>query len=308
MSQRIEKSALTVGSGFFPLSRFSFRGCQVVLAKFGSVHCMNERVATIICCPLCHGALRFERSQMRCDACGAVYRIHTEVPVFVQEPLVVVSSDHRSNPIGADFEVILREGNEFVLHIGAGATAQKYPNCIELDRKIFRHTDVVSDAHALPFRDDTFDRVFAFNVFEHLGDPKKAAGEILRVLKPGGAVALHTAFLQALHEEPRHFYNATEFGARAWFDKFEIESCRVSANFGPGVMLAFLMSSVIETLRQCGVSQLIIRETTVGEWADFWAGKTAPPPGFEVLQNLPQTAQGKIAAGFELIARKPIAE
>ena len=110
MSQPIEKSALTVGSGFFPLSRFSFRGCQVVLAKFGSVHCMNERVATIICCPLCHGALRFERSQMRCDSCGAIYRIQTDVPVFVQEPLVVVSSDHRSNPIGADFEVILRDG------------------------------------------------------------------------------------------------------------------------------------------------------------------------------------------------------
>jgi len=36
---------------------------------------------------------------------------------------------------------------------------------------------VVGDAHALPFRDNTFDRVFAF-VFEHLRDPKKAAGEI----------------------------------------------------------------------------------------------------------------------------------
>ena len=69
------------------------------------------------------------------------------------------------------------------------------------------------------------------------------------------------------------------------------------------------MSSVMDTLRQGGVSgreQLIVRETKVGEWADFWTAKTAPPPGFEVLQNLPQTAQGKIAAGFELIARKPI--
>jgi uncharacterized protein YbaR (Trm112 family) len=280
-------------------------------AKFGSIYCMNERVTSVICCPLCHGALRFKRQQMHCERCGAAYRIQTEVPVFVQEPLSVVSSDHRSNPIGPDFEVILHQGNEFVLHIGAGATAEKYPNCIELERNIFRHTDVVGDAHALPFRDNAFDRVFAFNVFEHLDDPKKAAAEILRVLKPGGAVALHTAFLQALHEEPRHFYNATEFGVRAWFDKFEIESCRVSPNFGPAVMLAFLMSSVIDTLRQSGVSgreQLIVRETTVGDWADFWTAKTAPPAGFEVLQNLPQTAQGKIAAGFELIARKPIEE
>jgi hypothetical protein len=105
---------------------------------------MNERVASVICCPLCHGALRFKRQQMRCERCGAVYQIQTDVPVFVQEPLAVVSSDHRSNPIGSDFEVILREGNEFVLHIGAGATAEKYSNCIELERKIFRHTDVVA--------------------------------------------------------------------------------------------------------------------------------------------------------------------
>ena len=49
-------------------------------------------------------------SKCVCEACGAAYRIQTEVPVFVQEPPVVVSPDHRSNPIGADFEVILRDG------------------------------------------------------------------------------------------------------------------------------------------------------------------------------------------------------
>lgn len=39
-------------------------------------------------------------------------------------------------------------------------------------RKILRHTDVVSDAHHLPFSDDVFDRIFAFNVPAHLRDPK----------------------------------------------------------------------------------------------------------------------------------------
>jgi hypothetical protein len=49
-----------------------------------------------------------------------------------------------------------------------------------------------------------------------------------------------------------------------------------------------------------------VQETTLGEWADFWAGKTGPPDGFETLQKLPQSSQKKIAAGFELIGRKPI--
>ena len=189
-------------------------------------------------------------------------------------------------------------------------TAERYPNCIEFEHKVFRHTDVVGDAHHLPFRDGVFDRVFAFNVFEHLADPKTAAQEIYRVLKPGGGVAIHTAFLQGLHEEPNHFYNATEYGVRRWFAPFEIEDCRVSGNFGPGVMLAFLMSHVLESARLGEVSskeQSLISESKIGEWAEFWDKRGKPPPAFNALQSLPQSMQKRIAAGFELLARKPLA-
>jgi SAM-dependent methyltransferase len=234
--------------------------------------------------------------------------MQNDLPVFVQEDVVAVSSDHASNPIGGDFEAILRKGDELILHIGAGATAQKHPNCVEFEHKIFKHTDVVGDAHPLPFRDGSFDRIFAFNVFEHLREPARAAAEIVRVLKPGGMVAIHTDFLQALHEEPAHFYNTTEYGLRQWFADFEIEKLSVTPNFSPGFMLAYLMSSVLNVLRESGVAwpeQAIVQKTTLGEWADFWAGKTEPPNGFDTLQNLPQAAQKKIAAGFELIVRKP---
>jgi SAM-dependent methyltransferase len=270
---------------------------------------MNENVANVICCPACHGPLRSGRRQLQCEACGITYPVQNEVPIFIQEDVVAVAPDHLSNPIGAEFEAMLREGNEFILHIGAGATAQKYPNCVEFEHKIFKHTDVVGDAHHLPFRDASFDRVFAFNVFEHLRQPARAAAEIARVLKPKGSVAIHSAFLQAVHEEPAHFYNTTEYGLREWFADFEIEKLSVSPNFSPGVMLAYLMSSVLTVMQESGVpwrEQTIVRETTLGEWADFWAGKTGPPDGFEMLQKLPQSAQKKIAAGFELIGRKPI--
>ncbi len=192
--------------------------------------------------------------QLQCEGCGITYRIQNEVPIFIQENVVAVASDHLSNPIGADFEAILRKGNEFILHIGAGATAQKYPNCIEFEHKIFKHTDVVGDAHHLPFRDASFDRVFAFNVFEHLREPARAAAEIARVLKPTGAVAIHTAFLQAVHEEPAHFYNTTEYGLREWFADFEIEKLSVSPNFSPGMMLAYLMSSVLTVMQESGAA------------------------------------------------------
>jgi len=270
---------------------------------------MNENVANVICCPACHGALRAGRRELQCEGCGITYRIQNDVPIFIREDVVAVAPDHLSNPIGAEFEAILRKGDEFILHIGAGATAQKYPNCVEFEHKIFKHTDVVGDAHHLPFRDASFDRVFAFNVFEHLREPARAAAEIARVLKPTGAIAIHTAFLQAVHEEPAHFYNTTEYGLREWFADFEIEKLSVSPNFSPGMMLAYLMSSVLAVMQESGVpwrEQGIVQGTTLGEWADFWAGKTGPPDGFETLRKLPQSSQKKIAAGFELIGRKPI--
>ena len=270
---------------------------------------LAPRLTSILACPQCGSPLQHGASTFQCDKCSSEFRMEQGVPIFVAEE-VEIAREHTSNPIGAEFEQILRQGSDFVLNIGAGGTAERYPNCIEFEHKIFRHTDVVGDAHHLPFRDATFDRVFAFNVFEHLADPKAAAQEIHRVLKPGGEVAIHTAFLQGLHEGPNHFYNATEYGVRRWFASFEIDDCRVSGNFGPGMMLAFLMSQVLESARVGGVSskeQGLIGESKIGEWARFWNKRDEPPPAFNALQSLPQPIQKRIAGGFELLARKPLA-
>jgi SAM-dependent methyltransferase len=45
------------------------------------------------------------------------------------------------------------------------------------------------DALDLPFPDDTFDRIIASEVLEHVPDDQRALDEILRVLKPGGTLA-----------------------------------------------------------------------------------------------------------------------
>jgi len=270
---------------------------------------MNPSWASIICCPACRGDLQFEPDQLGCRRCLIHYRIQNHVPVFLSDEATIVSLDHQSNPIGGDYEAMLRAGHEFILHIGAGATVSKYSNCIEFEHKIFRNTDVVGDAHALPFRDNVFDRVFAFNVFEHLRTPRQAATEILRVLKPTGSVAIHTAFLQPLHEAPAHFFNATEFGVRDWFSGFEIEKCNVSDNFGPGVMLAFLLSVVRQSLRESQTSphdEARVMNTTLGQWAEFWDNRAGgAPDSFDILQRLPQQQQKRVAAGFELLAHKP---
>src|SRR5262245_12740608 len=266
-----------------------------------------QRLTSILACPRCGSCLQISGSPIQCGKCQAEFRVDQGVPIFVDEE-VEVARERTSNPIGPEFEQILRQGSDFVLNIGAGGTAERYPNCIEFEHKIFRYTDVVGDAHHLPFRDSIFDLVFAFNVFEHLADPKAAAHEIHRVLRPGGHVIIHTAFLQSLHEEPDHFYNATEYGVRRWFADFEIDVCQVSGNLGPGMMLAFLMSKVLESARAGGIppDQLeVIGTSKLGDWANFWNKHSSPPAGYDALQALPQPIQKQIAAGFELRAKKP---
>lgn len=269
---------------------------------------LASRLTGIFACPNCRADLPFTADRLGCRECESHFAIQDGVPIFLASP-VANAGEHISNPIGPDFHALLKDGTDFILNIGAGGTTERYPNCIEFEHKIFRHTDVVGDAHHLPFRASIFDRVFAFNVFEHLREPRAAALEILRVLKPGGSATIHTAFLQPLHEEPHHFYNATEFGVREWFSMFEIETCRVSGNFGPGVMLAFLSANVLDAANAAKLSaseQALIDGTTLGEWARWWRTPTeAPPAAFHLLQNLPPALQARVAAGFELSARKP---
>jgi SAM-dependent methyltransferase len=54
---------------------------------------------------------------------------------------------------------------------------------------------VLADAHALPFKDETFDLVFSVAVIECLQYPQLAMREAARVLRPGGHVMASVAFL-----------------------------------------------------------------------------------------------------------------
>ena len=66
------------------------------------------------------------------------------------------------------------------------------------------------DANApLPFLENSFDAVYAIEVFEHLGSPFDAMAEIHRILKPGGLIVLSVP--NVLHLQSRIAFLFTGF-------------------------------------------------------------------------------------------------
>ena len=85
------------------------------------------------------------------------------------------------------------------------------------------HPTYIADAHRLPFKDDEIPAIICKSVLEHLEDPKKAAEEMYRVLKPGGALLLYTHFIypyHARHGVYKDCFRFTEDGLRYLFRNF----------------------------------------------------------------------------------------
>lgn len=72
--------------------------------------------------------------------------------------------------------------------------------------------DVFADACRLPFADERFTAVAAFDVLEHLPEPHAALREFHRVLAEGGWLLLSIPFLYPVHDAPHDFQRYTRFG------------------------------------------------------------------------------------------------
>lgn len=98
-------------------------------------------------------------------------------------------------------------------------------------------TELVLDAHQIPFADDSFDCVVAQAVLEHVLDPWEVVSEIARVLKVGGLVYAETPFMQQVHMAAFDFTRFTPVGHRRLFRQFEEIDSGIAV--GPGSALAW---------------------------------------------------------------------
>jgi ubiquinone/menaquinone biosynthesis C-methylase UbiE len=75
---------------------------------------------------------------------------------------------------------------------------------------------IVADAHALPFRDDTFDACRADRTLQHLAQPDVALAEIARVLRPGGRLVVLEVLTELGAPEGSEAAGLLEAARRYW--------------------------------------------------------------------------------------------
>ena len=118
-----------------------------------------------------------------------------------------------------------------LLDVGGGNRQVDDPRYINLDYADFAEPDLIADATRLPLRDASVDAVYSTGVFEHIDDPLRAGAEVARVLKPGGRATIGWAFMQPIHSEGHHFYNATPWGVENAFKALTTTKLSYSTSF-----------------------------------------------------------------------------
>lgn len=125
-----------------------------------------------------------------------------------------------------------------VAEIGSGARRLS-PSIINVDICLWVEVDVVADAGALPFADESLDGVICSWILEHLKFPERALSEMRRVLKSGGYIYLSTNFVYPYHDAPGDYYRWSSRGLRAALKDFEEIETRMAVGPTSALLAVF---------------------------------------------------------------------
>ena len=218
-----------------------------------------EQLNHVLACPYCLGSLQTSHA-------GLTLRLQRSKPYaitfdvgkgfgdalnFDYSPLARNSEseiDFNNQPVPTHFTQELRSylprathPEALALDLGCGAMPHR-PMC---ERAGFRYVGldyknqvapILGDAHALPFRDESFELIVSMNVLEHLQYPPVAYAEVKRILKKRGLMIGSVAFLEPFHDNS--FYHHTHLGAFNTLSSAGLRVLKVSPNINWPVLTA----------------------------------------------------------------------
>ena len=102
------------------------------------------------------------------------------------------------------------------LDVGCGIN--KKPGAIGIDRNPASRADVIADLDHFPwpFRDSSFDELYASHVIEHVGDVIKSMEEFHRLVRAGGEIVIVTPHYTDFSSfcDPTHRWHLNSFSLR----------------------------------------------------------------------------------------------
>lgn len=196
---------------------------------------------------LCAGT----KARLRCETCGQSYPLVRGLPFLfppdeLEEHLRADAERRREDdwqervPTGGRYHWDVYDIPSFlppagegrdVLLLGCGDAGER-ERLEDLGYRVYGFdvrrtggTDFLADAHVIPMADASVDLVLSMQVLEHLRAPWRAAREIGRVLRPGGAFVGSVAFLKPYHSS---YFHMTHDGVAALLeDEAGLETERV---------------------------------------------------------------------------------
>lgn len=108
-------------------------------------------------------------------------------------------------------------------------------------------TDDYLDTLILPYGNESFDNVVAFQVLEHHKNPAKMISEVVRIVKPGGYILMTVPFLGGIHEEPNDYQRFTRYGLVELFNGKNCEIIKIKEQGSIFSTIAMLLNESLNS-------------------------------------------------------------
>lgn len=99
--------------------------------------------------------------------------------------------------------------SDMLAHFGEVMSVEYDENCYQFTQSFLSTPIIQGSITELPFENNQYDLVCAFDVIEHVADDAKAIDEMIRVCKPGGHIAITVPaymFLWGPHDVVNHHF------------------------------------------------------------------------------------------------------